>query len=447
MRKKPPITEQHWDMILEAIHRRSCVPFLGAAVNASRNGDGASYQGLPLGPEVALRLIERAIGVSVNRAKDLGRVTNVHKKLRVSGLAEDLARMWIENLPRVALHIDVEGVGDRGWLTRRLQSILAEETCEPSPLLKMLAELPLRLVVTTNFDSLLERALDETTAGFVSVTPADIVSPTKLARAIRNPPDALSAYVQNELPPELMGMLLQWNGVEAPSDELIQGLAHVLSRLVTEGNLYMPERFADVRLSSEVERLLRAVPSEPQRLRLNRLLLEEAFPFELQRARKDYCLIVQPMNGFDEKVAQRHAENPPADDVLVVYKFHGSFADAAAGIVITEDDYIGFLSIIDTKRGIPGHIKAMLTDSTVLFLGYSLEDWDFRTLYKTMIEPVEKKKRPTSFAVQWDPPKFWVDYWRQKGVVIYDHDIHAFGDELQQRYVERFGDLRTTAGR
>src|ERR1700692_3240622 len=37
----------------------------------------------------------------------------------------------------------------------------------------------------------------------------------------------------------------------------------------------------------------------------------------------------------------------------------------------------------------------------LLFLGYSLEDWDFRTLYRGLIEVLPEDDRRTAFAIQW----------------------------------------------
>src|SRR5437660_7042332 len=59
----------HWNMILDGIHERSCVPFLGAAVNVANAQ--RSYDGLPLGGEVALRLVESLIGKKVESFEEL----------------------------------------------------------------------------------------------------------------------------------------------------------------------------------------------------------------------------------------------------------------------------------------------------------------------------------------------------------------------------------------
>src|SRR5256885_265197 len=54
----PPL---QWKLIIDKIQtpERLCVPFLGAGVNATYPG----YEGLPLGSEVALRLLEEMLGL------------------------------------------------------------------------------------------------------------------------------------------------------------------------------------------------------------------------------------------------------------------------------------------------------------------------------------------------------------------------------------------------
>ena len=104
---------------------------------------------------------------------------------------------------------------------------------------------------------------------------------------------------------------------------------------------------------------------------------------------------------------------------------------AAHSIVITEEDYIKFLLTITKEReGIPRQIVTKLKLSCLLFLGYSLEDWDFRTLYKGMIETLKERDRWASFAIQRYPTPFWVDYWANKRIKIYDVDLYEFSEDL-----------------
>src|SRR5262249_31471720 len=133
-------------------------------------------------------------------------------------------------------------------------------------------------------------------------------------------------------------------------------------------------------------------------------------------------------------------------DGVIIYKIHGTFLDEDPGakrqdkdplsrVVITEEDYIEFLTLVgQSAGGIPPLIKSKMTYSTLLFLGYSLEDWDFRTIFKGLIEPLEPHIQRKSFAIQKDPSDFWVDFWDRKGVVIYNIDLYEFAEELEQRY-------------
>jgi hypothetical protein len=235
-----------------------------------------------------------------------------------------------------------------------------------------------------------------------------------------------------------------YDGINAPPAGLLALLATDLDAVIRAQGLYDEQRFVAVHYREETRKLRGGAGS----VRFNRLLLEDAYPKELARSRKPYQLVIQPVEGFTDEEGRRLQDNPPADDVLVIYKIHGSFSDAAtvhtgAGVLITEDDYVQFLTVInETMHGVPTHIVSRLTRSTVLFLGYSLDDWDFRTLHKVLVEQrLSKHQRRAAFAIQWQPPQFWVDFWKTKNVVIYDCDIYDFAEDLEARYIAKYGSL------
>jgi hypothetical protein len=300
-------------MILEAIHRRRCVPFLGAGVNVSTS----DYQGLPLGGEVALRLLEELLGTEVPDIEELVQV----KPGPLGVNYKDLVRLGLQDLARVALH--VQFTGDQDHLMSRLQEILPDEACKPSRLLHTLAGLPLLLVVTTNYDRLMERALEDT--------------------------------------------------------------------------------------------------GQPRPL-----------------------VVVQPTGGFSPKNHRSLQAELASHDGLVLYKIHGTFVDQATlaklggrppPVIISEEDYIQFLTVAPVKNsGVPNLISAKMVDSVLLFLGYGLEDWDFRTIYKVLIEKLPPHERRRSFAIQRNPSEFWARYWASKNVTIYDLDLYDFAAELEERY-------------
>ena len=435
----------HWNMILDGIHERSCVPFLGAAVNIANAQ--RSYDGLPLGGEVALRLVESLIGKKVGSVHELVKISDISEDLTMAGLAPDLLRFGLENLSRVALHLEVQG-GERPYLVQQLRHVLAESTCQPSKLLTCLAELPFRLLITTNFDRLMERALEAAFERSLPINASEILNVDTLMVALARA-DPLSLYLRSQLSGELAATVENYDPSQPLDEEVAKRLAQGLTAIITGPLLYTPQRFSSVPLTEELRSRLEKQTAGTQLIYLNRLLLEEAYPFALAKCRKPHRVVVQPKDGFKGNEQKQQLTEPPPDDVLVVYKIHGSFSDPAtpadkdaSDVVLTEEDYIRFLTVIGQPgAGVPKYVSSKLVHSRLLFLGYSLEDWDFRTLYKALIETLPRDDRRTAFAIQWRPPKFWVDYWEKKQVIIYDYDVYRFAEELEVRYIKKFGRL------
>jgi SIR2-like domain len=342
MAAKTRVSNANWKLIVEQIHARRCVPFLGAAANVSVEG---RYKGLPLGREVALRLLEDLTDLQDFRPEtyDPGALAaellqklddadasdpkvaeltqairpRLSELVRIQGsLADyaDLAQLRMVDLARVALHLLLEnGVVA---VNQRLRSLLDEEGREPSPLLRTLATLPVPvpLIITTNYDNLMECA------------------------------------------------------------------------------------FGD----------------------------------------RPHRVVVQPVDGFDGDTSFRLSQELPENDDPILYKIHGSFrspnGDPPSEVVVTEEDYIRFLTVVrQEERGMPIYIQGLIGQSTLLFFGYSLEDWDFRTIFRALVETRRPMERNRAFAFQKDPPDFWVRYWDRKDVTIYNVDLYEFAEELQQR--------------
>jgi SIR2-like domain len=305
---KQVIPDLEMRFICKEIHNRRCVPFLGAAVNVSSTSH--SYSGLRLGSAVAEEF-----------AKETGSTGN-------------LARLTLE----------VEVRTGRRNLLEMLAQFLPEHQCEPSPALRTLAKLRcLKLIVTTNYDRLLERALT------------------------------------------------------------------AANRM--QGN--------------------------------------------------DYELLIQPSEGFDETADTRaQLDRLWVYEGLTVYKLHGTFLDiptmmsrnssetateteALAPLIITEDDYIEFLTVVRNevgeRIGVPRMITTPVKTSTLLFLGYSLEDWDFRMIHRGLIEPMHRKEGLKSYAIQRNPPEFWKRFWEKKNVTIFDVDLYDFTSQLEVTYAELYG--------
>src|SRR5215212_9184564 len=73
----------------------------------------------------------------------------------------------------------------------------------------------------------------------------------------------------------------------------------------------------------------------------------------------------------------------PSADKPLVYHLHG-YTDIPQTMVLTESDYLDFLIRLQDKSDplLPPEITMALTTTSLLFIGYSLADWNFRVLFR-----------------------------------------------------------------
>ena len=107
---------------------------------------------------------------------------------------------------------------------------------------------------------------------------------------------------------------------------------------------------------------------------------------------KDIPSVFDNPNGFE-----------PTSEEPVVYHLHGH-DEYVESLVLTEDDYLDFLvSISKDPELLPHHVRRRLTWTSLLFIGYSLTDWNFRVLFRGLINSMEPTLRRISVTVQVPP--------------------------------------------
>lgn len=74
------------------------------------------------------------------------------------------------------------------------------------------------------------------------------------------------------------------------------------------------------------------------------------------------------------------ADNP---DNPVVFRLFGNFDDIDS-IVLTEDDYFQYLTNWALSRRLLSGVLKKLTNANLLLLGFGLDDWDFRVLFRSI---------------------------------------------------------------
>jgi hypothetical protein len=124
-----------------------------------------------------------------------------------------------------------------------------------------------------------------------------------------------------------------------------------------------------------------------------------------------------------------------------LYKMHGCLSQVKEqSLVVTEEDYINFLTNAlgeNPDNRLLWFVRSKLETSTILFLGYSLADWNFRTIFKATVERRENKDM-RSYAVQLHEPRpdrpdllpLAVDFWHDKRVDIVNLPADEFVSDL-----------------
>ena len=104
-----------------------------------------------------------------------------------------------------------------------------------------------------------------------------------LGRKLASPADPVSVWLAQTLPPATRQALVRHTPEDPGAAALRETLEENFNALIAGPCLFEPARFAGVALSPKTRELLESRPEGKKLERLNRLLLEEAYPGELKR--------------------------------------------------------------------------------------------------------------------------------------------------------------------
>jgi SIR2-like domain len=167
-------------------------------------------------------------------------------------------------------------------------------------------------------------------------------------------------------------------------------------------------------------------------------LTEQAFI----RANRPYDLVVHPTDPARQGsvIWWKHQATEPVyvppnalqielAKTTVIYKMHGSvnrIHHRMDDYVITEDDYIEFLTRMIGQTAVPAQFMAHFRTHRFLFMGYGLNDWNLRVILNNL----HTRK---SWAIQYAPSTVEKRLWDKRNVDIYDVDINEFTRQLRAR--------------
>ncbi|MBV9168674.1 MAG: SIR2 family protein [Chloroflexi bacterium] len=246
--------------------------------------------------------------------------------------------------------------------------------------------------------------------------------------------------------------------LSGPSD--LEDLAKVCSYYAdVAGRPVLRERLREVLnhvyTPGRLHHMLASVPSPLTIVTTNYdCLLEAAF----RAAGKPYDLVIYPTDRKDLANAilwWPHGASEPVAKVPndldidlattnVIYKMHGTVDGTDPewdSFVITEEDYVDFLSRMTVNTAIPSLFFQHFGSRSFLFLGYSLRDWNLRVVLKNMgkhmysrrlIDQEEEGPLP-SWAIQDAPTELERRLWDKRGISIFDVKLTNFVSQLEDR--------------
>ena len=152
---------------------------------------------------------------------------------------------------------------------------------------------------------------------------------------------------------------------------------------------------------------------------------------------------------------EKRTDYRPTPANPLVYHLHGHY-DNPQSLVLTEDDYLNFLVNLSSEAQtvLPPVIRTAMAQTSLLFIGYSLSDWNFRVLFRGLIGSGGSSHGYPSVAVQLTPTslvdnseegknraqEYLNNYFatiQQIKVKVYWGDVKEFTTELRQRW-EKF---------
>jgi rod shape determining protein RodA len=120
-------------------------------------------------------------------------------------------------------------------------------------------------------------------AGSPNLRGRDIKAPLALLEQLEAGRDPVSAFLWDQMPPETQRELLS---TEQSDAALRRPLADALNAIITAGPIYDRSRFANVKLRPDTRALTDDRLSDNDMVRLNRMLLEDAYPGKIRRAKQ-----------------------------------------------------------------------------------------------------------------------------------------------------------------
>ncbi|MEZ4714134.1 MAG: CHAT domain-containing protein [Caldilineaceae bacterium] len=121
-------------------------------------------------------------------------------------------------------------------------------------------------------------------------------------------------------------------------------------------------------------------------------LLRDALTAAGRAPKVEFCR----WNEYIEDLPSIYEDEPnyrPSEAEPLIYHLFG-IVDEPESLVLTEDDYFEYLIGVTSNNDlIPEFVRRSLVDTALLFLGFRLDEWDFRVLFRSIMKREGRQRR------------------------------------------------------
>ena len=218
--------------------------------------------------------------------------------------------------------------------------------------------------------------------------------------------------------------------------------AKPIERLIEEFENIQPPNFSD---RYEVHSVLADLPLPVYVTTNYDNFMMKAFDSKVMKrnARSEYCR----WRDLDRPANELSVEDKPTAANPIVFHLYGKI-DEERSLVLTENDYLQFLvNVTRQEKLIPPVIQGAITGGSLLFLGYQLDDWDFRVLFHILQSYLENALTKGHISVQVVPmvqprtpeqirkaTNYLNSYFAKLSTRVYWGSCQQFVEELKNRW-------------
>ena len=155
-------------------------------------------------------------------------------------------------------------------------------------------------------------------------------------------------------------------------------------------------------------------------------------------------------NRYVERIPSLLEAEPdyaPSVERPLVFQLFGSL-NVPESVVLTEDDYFDYLmGVAANKEIIPSIVRSRLANSALLFLGFHMEEWSFRVLFRSIMNregswlltapgtsPCRSTLRIARFRISTERVSTLESYFGKANVSIFWCSVEDFVSELWRRW-------------